>query len=225
MGEEGENEASFPTLKLAFAEMPESPEHPSTPPFQASATIPFKWEEQPGKPRHCIAIARPEPAKSLELPPCMNPADKFTKTPSPTTVLDGPYNVARPKFSSFRFTRDGADSFGSPEGTAFEALLGAKKGKGRGFFGKFKGGKREVGGGGSCRFSPSAVSSCDSEDMFAAVKNNCGVQIKRNGSFSNISHAKPTQLWTSFCHGIKQVIHWKGSKKSNKEGRNSRSDM
>ncbi|KAL1546165.1 hypothetical protein AAHA92_22806 [Salvia divinorum] len=220
MGEESEN---FPTLKLPFAEIPDSPEHPSTPPFQASATVPFKWEEQPGKPRPCSdIIARPKPAKSLELPPCMNPPDKFTKTPSPTTVLDGPYSVGRPKFSSFRFFRDGHDSLVSPEATA---LLGAKKsGKARGLFGKFKGGKREVadaGAGGSCRFSPSTVSSCNSEDLFS---NNCGVKINRNGSFSNLSHAKPSQLWTSFCHGIKQVMHWKGSKKSNKEGRHSRVD-
>ncbi|XP_047938224.1 uncharacterized protein At4g00950-like isoform X2 [Salvia hispanica] len=156
------NEACFPTLKLPFAEIPDSAEHPSTPPFQASATIPFKWEEQPGKPRPCSdIITRPKPAKSLELPPCM--ADKFTKTPSPTTVLDGPYSVGRPKFSSFRFFRDGPEA--------------------RGLFGKFKGGKTEAG---SCRFSPSTST-------------------------------------TSFCHGIKQVMHWKG-KKSNKEGRHSRVD-
>ncbi|KAG6437581.1 hypothetical protein SASPL_102500 [Salvia splendens] len=218
MGEESENEACFPTLKLPFAEIPDSPEHPSTPPFQASATIPFQWEEQPGKPRPCSdIITRPKPAKSLELPPCMsmNPADKFTKTPSPTTVLEGPYSVGRPKFSSFRFFREGHDSLVSPEAAA---LLGAKKsGKARGLFGKFKGGA-----GGSCRFSPSTVSSCsNSEDLFA---NNCGVKINRNGSFSNLSHAKPSQLWTSFCHGIKQIMHWKGRKKSNKEGRHSRVD-
>ncbi|XP_042017351.1 uncharacterized protein At4g00950-like [Salvia splendens] len=221
MGEDSENEPKFPTLKLPFAEIPDSPEHPSTPPFQASATVPFKWEEQPGKPRPCsdIIIARPKPAKSLELPPCMNPADKFTKTPSPTTVLDGPYSVGRPKFSSFRFFRDGHDSLVSPEAAS---LLGAKKsGKARGLFGKFKGGKKEVADGGSCRFSPSTVSSCNSEDLFT---NNCGVKITRNGSFSNLSHAKPSQLWTSICHGLKQVMHWKGSRKSNKEGRHSRVD-
>ncbi|KAH6789311.1 hypothetical protein C2S51_004317 [Perilla frutescens var. frutescens] len=229
MGEEDGKEAlNFSALKLEFLQIPggiNSPEHPSTPPFQASAAVPFKWEEQPGKPRPCSDMMISRAAKSLELPP------RFSKTPSPTTVLDGPYNVVvgRPKFSSFRFFRDSHiidSSFPtSPEGTAFDALLAAKKSggglKSRGFFTKFKGGKRDFDGG-SCRFSPSSVSvsSCDSDDRFAAVKNNCGVKITRNGSFSNInSHAKSSHLWTNIYQGIKQVMQWKSSKKSNKEGR------
>lgn len=206
MGEEkGE---SFPKLKLLLMpsmvmemEMPDSPEHPSTPPFQASsASVPFKWEEQPGKPRPCITP--PEPAKSLELPP-----HRFIKTPSPTTVLDGPYNVARPKFSSFRFLRDDQDSFRSPEGTTFdfEALLGAKKsGGGGGLFGKFKGGKTAVV---SCRFSPSSVSSsCEIEERFVGVKSNCGVKISRNGSFSSISQPKSSS--SSHIWVINQPFHF-----------------
>ncbi|KAL8494893.1 hypothetical protein ACS0TY_019163 [Phlomoides rotata] len=226
MGEEDERETCFPALRLPFLHIPaaaaatmDSPEHPSTPPLQTSASVPFQWEEKPGKPRPCsdIILLPDPPAKTLDLPPC-----KFTKTPSPTTVLDGPYNLPRPKFSSFRFFTDGHDSFdsfstASPEGTAIDLLLGGKKsgagGKTKGFFGKFKGGKKEFDGG-SCRFSPSSISS-----SYDSVKSGGGVKLKRNGSFSS-SHARPnSHLWTSIYQGIKQVMQWKSNKKSNKEGR------
>ncbi|KAK6142690.1 hypothetical protein DH2020_023038 [Rehmannia glutinosa] len=120
--QEDEIESKFSTLNFPFLPLPaatmHSPEHPSgtaTPPLQTLASVPFKWEEQPGKPRPCTdIIALPGPAKCLELPPCrMLLMDPTNKMPSPTTVLDGPYAVGRPMFSSFRFFREAQCSFDS----------------------------------------------------------------------------------------------------------------
>ncbi|CAM8917673.1 unnamed protein product [Rhodiola kirilowii] len=64
----------------------------STPPFQVSVSVPFKWEEEPGKPIPCTDLIHFTEPISLKLipPPRMAWVDpKVTKTPSPTTVLDG----------------------------------------------------------------------------------------------------------------------------------------
>ncbi|XP_051143326.1 uncharacterized protein At4g00950-like isoform X2 [Andrographis paniculata] len=70
---------------------PREPLHMLTPPLHPSASIPFQWEEAPGKPR---AAAPPDKAaRCLDLPPRLMLHDeaKITTIPSPTAVLDGPY--------------------------------------------------------------------------------------------------------------------------------------
>lgn len=213
MGEdEDEREACFSTLSFPFLPLPAaptmlSPDHPSgmaTPPLQALASVPFKWEELPGKPRPCTDIVvRPESAKCLELPPCRvlftEPAHRITKISSPTTVLDGPCNVGRPKFSSFRLFREARGSFdstssgGSPQ-SAVDVLLGKKKTTS--FFGrsfKFRSGKQEVDGG-SFRFSPFSTVGCDGAEKRSGVKMD-GKKLRRNGSFSSLSRAPSSHLW------------------------------
>ncbi|EYU38881.1 hypothetical protein MIMGU_mgv1a021126mg [Erythranthe guttata] len=106
MERKDEKEVSFSRLKFPLLPLPPDTVHSgtATPPLHTLASVPFKWEEQPGKPRPCTdIIALPEPEPALDLPPC-----RMTKLPSPTAVLDGPYNLdlARPKFSSFRFFRE-----------------------------------------------------------------------------------------------------------------------
>ncbi|PIN24551.1 hypothetical protein CDL12_02736 [Handroanthus impetiginosus] len=220
MGEEDEKEPIFSSLKLPFLHIPlatmDSPEHPSglsTPPLQTLVSVPFKWEEQPGKPRPCSdIIPLPEPVKCLELPPCrMEPANKITKTPSPTTVLDGPYNVGKPKFSSFRFLREGHDSFESCTSGSPEGLLGGSNKKG--FFSKFRGGRKEFDGG-SSRFSSSSFCSSDSDESCVKVKDSGGGKMRRNGSFYSFSHARPSHILATIYEGLKQVVQWKGSRKS-----------
>ncbi|CAM8974560.1 unnamed protein product [Rhodiola kirilowii] len=66
----------------------------SSPPFHSSASVPFKWEEKPGKPIPCTALIPFTEPISLKLipPPRMSWIEsKVTKTPSPTTVLYGPF--------------------------------------------------------------------------------------------------------------------------------------
>ncbi|KAL7158934.1 hypothetical protein ABFS83_02G176400 [Erythranthe nasuta] len=225
MGEENGREPR--TLKLPISaaatllSFMDSPEHPSaTPPM---ASVPFKWEEQPGKPRPCSYIlARPEP-KSLELPPMM-----MSRTPSPTSVLDG---VGRPKCSSFRFFLDGHDSFlhsatstpgdGDDDATLeYGLVFGSSKKKKKsssrryGLFGsKDKGGKKEFNGGIS-GFSPfsTTTTSCESDESFNIMR--------RNSSFSSVPLPKSSSpiTWATICSGLKQAIQWKSSRKSNKQG-------
>ncbi|XP_073145041.1 uncharacterized protein At4g00950-like [Henckelia pumila] len=203
----------------------------ATPPLQASVSVPFKWEEEPGKPRLCtalIALHEPE-AKFLELPPCRMPL--ITKTPSPTTVLDGPYNLSRPKFSSFRIFRENHDSFdsyssASPESAVDDMWIG-KKINGRrtpanGFLSrtnlKWRGGKREFGGDVVGYFSPVySVAGCDS-DTESCKKVKMEGKLKRLASISTISDRPTTRtkLWAAIYEGIKQVIPWKSAKKSQK---------
>ncbi|GAA0147614.1 hypothetical protein LIER_36550 [Lithospermum erythrorhizon] len=92
-------------LTLPLYSGPLSPEHPgmATPPlYTTSASIPFTWEEEPGKPRPPSSPLPPNTTSNiLELPPGL------ARTPSPTTVLDGPYNIHSSSISSsFRFLND-----------------------------------------------------------------------------------------------------------------------
>ncbi|ONI01206.1 hypothetical protein PRUPE_6G127900 [Prunus persica] len=70
-----------------------------TPPLQTSVSVPFQWEEAPGKPRHCSTTeSKAKCARSLELPSrLLNEAAKTTNMPFPTTVLEGP-DVGRTLF-------------------------------------------------------------------------------------------------------------------------------
>lgn len=189
-----EVEPCLPTHKFPFLPTaPLSPDHPSgmaTPPLHALASVPFKWEELPGKPRPCTdIIVRPEPAaKCLEPPPC----SKMAKMPSPTTVLDGPYNLGRPKFSSFRIFREKQRSFDSSSGggspqSSVDVLVG-KKNNGRLKMSRLFGRslrKKDGDDGGSFGFSsPSSFAGFD-DCVFAEGK------MTRNGSFSSFPEPAP----------------------------------
>ncbi|KAE9595817.1 hypothetical protein Lal_00030770 [Lupinus albus] len=70
-----------------------SPDRPGmkTPPLHTLVSIPFGWEEQPGKPKPCTQlVCFSNKQKCLELPPrlLINDAKQL---PSPTTVLEGPH--------------------------------------------------------------------------------------------------------------------------------------
>lgn len=193
MGEEVQVH-KFPFLPTAAL----SPEHPSgmaTPPLHALASVPFKWEEQPGKPRPCTdIIVRPEPAKCLEPPPC----SKMAKMPSPTTVLDGPYNLGRPKFSSFRIFREKQRSFDSSSGSgggsphsSVDVLVG-KKSNGRLKMSRPFGRslrKKDGDDGGIFGFSPPSSFGGFDDSVFVEGK------MTRNGSFSSFSQPASTPLW------------------------------
>ncbi|XP_047960038.1 uncharacterized protein At4g00950-like [Salvia hispanica] len=200
-----------PTYKLPAALSPEHPSGAATPPLHALASVPFKWEEQPGKPRPCTdIILRPEPAarRCLELPPC-----RITKMPSPTTVLDGPDNLGRPKFSSFRLFREKQISFDSSSGGSSPQsyVTVGKKSSGRrlkmsSLFGRslrVRSGGKEADEG-SLGFSPSSFAGFESH-----------VEGKKIASFSRSS---PTPLLATMYEGLKQAIPWKRTRKSKKEG-------
>ncbi|AES72519.1 hypothetical protein MtrunA17_Chr3g0126981 [Medicago truncatula] len=95
-------------------------------PPQTMISIPFKWEEAPGKPRHyhtqseLVNTVR----TTLELPPRLLFLDAKVDVPSPTTVLDGPYVGRAMSFtSSYRTSRENWNSnFGSSRWSGFRKI-------------------------------------------------------------------------------------------------------
>ncbi|KAL6493945.1 hypothetical protein OROGR_031854 [Orobanche gracilis] len=236
MGENNGRRPSFSSLnhplilhRPSSASAMDSPDHPSgisTPSLRPAASVPFKWEQEPGKPRPGIQVTTPpEPAKCLEPPPCRmqfsaastDPATKITETPSPSSILEGPYdyNVGRAGFSSSRFLiRDGQDSSGSYCSAGIEiptregALPGGRKSRGKGLFGKFNGG----GGGVDPGCFECSSRSCDSSDESRRkrMENSGGKKkMRRRASFSGDSHPKSSHIWATIYEGFKHVIHWK----------------
>ncbi|KAL2893279.1 hypothetical protein RDABS01_009188, partial [Bienertia sinuspersici] len=138
---------TIPTLQLFSLPPPKSPHHSSSPNLitsplhTSSASVPFSWEEQPGKPLPCLTLALPSnnnnAIKCLDLPPRLLNETKFTKTPSPTTVLEGPYSSSSSSFnvgksSSFRFRRKRQGSF---DGFSLEGSGGNSSSPDRGLLG------------------------------------------------------------------------------------------
>lgn len=86
-----------------------------TPPLQAPVSVPFEWEEAPGKPRVWIrGEEKARSARCLQLPPKMSTRVKISDFCSPTIVLDGPYAVGRSvSFEKSDGGRERARLFGS----------------------------------------------------------------------------------------------------------------
>ncbi|XP_040989760.1 uncharacterized protein At4g00950 isoform X2 [Juglans microcarpa x Juglans regia] len=223
---EAEPEASS-ILKLPLLSVPPmmhstDPSGMQTPPLHSSASVPFRWEEEPGKPRPCTTLTNLT-TKCLELPPRL----LFdTKLPSPTTVLEGPF-VGRSRFQSASFRITSGECYGSfshERSGQLGAITASNKSgvKERGWFGSwgrkaFKA-KREVGG--SC--SHVFPSSLDREsDGGSSVGEGNSTKVKmtkfrRTGSLSNLSHAR-SHFWATMYKGLKQVVPW-GSRKLKKDG-------
>ncbi|GKU87917.1 hypothetical protein SLEP1_g2244 [Rubroshorea leprosula] len=91
----------------------------STPP---SASVPFHWEEEPGKPKPCTALSTftiPDDfaKKCLELPPrLLVDAKQYS---SPTTVLEGPYIGWSSRFQSFRIAKNSSPSTQLLDGSTY----------------------------------------------------------------------------------------------------------
>lgn len=188
-----------------------SPDPPGmrTPPLYTLASVPFRWEEEPGKPRPCTALipfpTNTEP-KSLELPPCrhsllldLSKNTVYKTTPSPTTVLEGPYNN---KFTSasFRFFKEECRQ-GSFESSTASCCTSPEKGqlcskklhKGRAFFGSWRQitPHKPCNGGGKIKRDVTASSSYMDASSFWSEKRVNITKIKRNGSFCTLSQPRP----------------------------------
>ncbi|XVF73010.1 hypothetical protein PTKIN_Ptkin12aG0167200 [Pterospermum kingtungense] len=251
MGCEAENESSYPyppKLPLMLSDSHailhmHSPERSGalTPPYHASASVPFRWEEEPGKPKPCTQLtpfSNPSDfaRKCLELPPRLLLDAKITKLSSPPTVLEGPY-MGRARFQSSSF-RIGSECYGSfragsvsPENEMEDHGIGtmvlSKRGysKEKGFLGSWRRRtslkpRREVVGGNSYVFPSSVDRDRDSECSREGAEENSNTSVKitrirRVGSFSTISHPKP-HFWASIYEGLKQVVPW--SKREKKDG-------
>ncbi|KAK4749731.1 hypothetical protein SAY87_027180 [Trapa incisa] len=206
-------EAATPKLRLSLHSLPKKPpELPGmlTPPIQTPASVPFRWEEAPGRPRpFCTGDSKPPIARCLELPPRLLKEAKVTSIPSPTTVLDGPY-VGRSASNtwshgiggSFRSPDDGIKIsevkmdkvlfFGSNRWAPLKEKCEAPNGENDPF--SFV----EDGGSGG-------IFTCSTRLGEPKVKI---TRVKRRGSLFNLSHSK-SHLWASIYESIKQAVPWR----------------
>eukprot|EP00262_Sarcandra_glabra_P012419 TRINITY_DN3195_c0_g1_i2.p1 TRINITY_DN3195_c0_g1~~TRINITY_DN3195_c0_g1_i2.p1 ORF type:complete len:224 (+),score=37.12 TRINITY_DN3195_c0_g1_i2:52-672(+) len=188
------------TPKLSLFSFPSHTPEPAgmvTPPLRTSASVPFVWEEAPGKPRTCDS--KPNTARCLDLPPRLLSEVKITSLPSPTTVLDGPYASRSATFSSsFREIQRSLNKSCSPE-KKDERFVGFWSKKKRL---KVKGNGRENSLEGSSN-GFSDVDDCVVDESKVKI-----TRFKRSGSFLNISNTT-NHLWASIYGSVKQVVPWR----------------
>ncbi|XP_047319343.1 uncharacterized protein LOC124922668 [Impatiens glandulifera] len=179
MEKEWNNEAkalsNLPSLS-SFSSLPlisQSPDNSGTrtPPINTTASVPFRWEQEPGKPHPCTAlitfpITTHNKYLQLQLPPRLLqlPAPADSKLTSPTTVLDqGPYMVEQ-------------GSFGRAQLGDMVLIKNRGGGKGKtGFFRSWRMGKKKSNNG-------EKFDNDDDDDDNEIIK------MRRNGSL--ISHNK-----------------------------------
>lgn len=121
-----------PTPKLSLFSLPdklhESPARMLTSPIHTLASVPFKWEDAPGKPSPPCMPQSDEPKidRCLELPPWLLAKAQESNLPSPATVLDGPYeprSLSLGKGSSFR----SSENLGTKVKTKGKAMFGSSR--------------------------------------------------------------------------------------------------
>ncbi|KAJ9146537.1 hypothetical protein P3X46_028787 [Hevea brasiliensis] len=208
------SEAS-PTPRLPLFSLRSKSNEPQglpTPPIHTLASVPFQWEEAPGKPRPCTTTNEQQPksktARCLELPPRLLCEAKVNNLPSPTTILDGPYlGHSRSRSRSLSFGK-GMSSFSSLEN------LGRRGNKGRMIFGSsrwgsFRRNKEVVEG--SVDFSSSPVFDSGDGGLSTKVKI---TRIRRKSSFLSFSSTR-SHLWTNIYESFKQVVPWRRRQQRN----------
>ncbi|XP_027339459.1 uncharacterized protein At4g00950-like [Abrus precatorius] len=175
------HEPSHAPTKLSLLNSPPTMP-PGTPPPQTTVSVPFKWEEAPGKPRHCHTQS--EPARTLELPPrllLLHAKVSNMDGPSPTTVLDGPYVGRAMSFtSSYRTPREHWNSgFGSTRWSGFRKI-------------------NKEDDEGSFDFS----THCSTKPKVKITR------VSKRGNFFTLSKPR-SHLWASIYESFKQVVPWR----------------
>ncbi|XP_022737067.1 uncharacterized protein At4g00950 [Durio zibethinus] len=213
MGLEADCETT-PTPKLSLYSFPCKAKEPSgmiTPPIYTSVSIPFQWEEAPGKPRPCptsdtdtTSQSKPNAVRCLELPPKLLAEAKVASLSSPTTVLEGP-DAGR--FVSYTLSFRKGGSFRSPDNKR------AIKGKvtfGSGRWGSFRKAGRVVQG--SFDFSTPVVEGEDAGGAQVKI-----TRVRRKGSLLSLSRAR-SHVLASIYESFKQVVPWRrGQEKMKKK--------
>ncbi|KAG8390421.1 hypothetical protein BUALT_Bualt01G0081600 [Buddleja alternifolia] len=199
------------TPKLSLSKLPCKPREPLhmlTPPLRPSVSIPFQWEEAPGKPRS-TAAPPPQPAtppssknkaaRCLELPPRLLHDDaKITIMPSPTTVLDGPY-VGRSLSLACTFSFRKGMVTGREDGVR-PGKRGSGGNLGSGRWGSFREEGKFVRG--SSDFSHSLG------DIFKIDKNVKITRVRRRRSFFSLSTINSNLLGDIYA-SFKQAVPWR----------------
>ncbi|KAF5731264.1 hypothetical protein HS088_TW19G00870 [Tripterygium wilfordii] len=193
--------------KLSLFSLPNKPnqEPPGmlTPPLRTSVSVPFQWEEVPGRPRpSTITDAEPKPktARSLDLPPRL----LINEANSPTTVLDGPY-ISKGGWSSksTSFRRSPSEIWG-PKKDRPAILFGSTR------WGSLKKSTKEAVGNSSEHFSSSSVAADKSSEGSAGDPKVRITRIRRRTSFMSFSDKSTrSHMWASFYDSFKQVVPWR----------------
>ncbi|KAK8484404.1 hypothetical protein V6N13_046771 [Hibiscus sabdariffa] len=199
-----------PPPKLSLYSLPSKAKEPSwmaTPPIHTSVSIPFKWEEAPGKPRPCGAASQSKPhsVRCLELPPRLLAEAKVSNMPSPTTTLDGPDAAGRLVSRTLSFRK------GSPDDDRRVSKEKAAFGSSR--WGSFrKHGRRVVQG----SFDSSSTPVVDGGDTGGGAQVKI-TRVRRKGSLSSLSEAR-SHVLASIYESFKQVVLWRrGQEKTKKK--------
>ncbi|CAN4097383.1 unnamed protein product [Withania somnifera] len=201
--EAAEVEPIIPKLPL-FSPHDHKEKCSTSPVHHTLASVPFQWEKEPGKP-NTINL----PINTTFKPKCLEPPPRlyFINTPSPTTVLDGPYynnisTTVKPKFSSssFQFLKNIRKT---PETEQFVK---------RGNWWQ-RNVKHKTGINSSSVFLASIDSTgkCDEGRSCSARM----ASFRRNGSSFNLSATKSHMMWANIYEGFKKAIPWKRSKPNN----------
>ncbi|CAL0319520.1 unnamed protein product [Lupinus luteus] len=167
---------------------PEDTPPPPPPPPQTEVSVPFIWEEAPGKPRRCHTQSEPNndnTTRTLELPPRLLVLDKV-EVPSPTTVLGGPYVGRAMSFStSYRTHRECWNSnFGSTRWSGTRKINKESEG--------------------SFDFSGTITLGTPQQNRVKITR------VQRRESFFNLSQPKPkSHFWGSIYESFKHMVPWR----------------
>ncbi|KAK8521108.1 hypothetical protein V6N12_005023 [Hibiscus sabdariffa] len=200
-----------PPPKLSLYSLPSKAKEPSgmaTPPIHTSVSIPFQWEEAPGKPRPCgvASQSKPHSVRCLELPPRLLAEAKVSNMPSPTTILDGPDAAGRLVSRTLSFRK------GSPDDRRVskeKAVFGSSR------WGSFRKHGRVVQG--SFDFSSTPVVDGGDTGGGAQVKI---TRVRRKGSLSSLSEAR-SHVLASIYQSFKQVVPWRRGQEKTKKKKGS----
>ncbi|KAF5732432.1 hypothetical protein HS088_TW18G01127 [Tripterygium wilfordii] len=193
--------------KLSLFSLPNKPNHEEppgflTPPLRTSASVPFQWEEAPGRPRpSTIAHTKPKlkNARSLDLPPRL----LINEDNSPTTVLDGPYMGK----GGWSFRRSPSEIWGPKKDRPAAIFFGSTRWR------SFKKSTKEAVG--SSSFDYFSSSSSIAADKSSTVGSNGNpklriTRIRRRTSFMRFSDKLTrSNVWASIYESFKQVVPWR----------------
>ncbi|CAN0889555.1 Uncharacterized protein At4g00950 [Linum grandiflorum] len=201
-------------------------------PLHTSASVPFRWEQHPGKPIHNddddvdVHLLQSEPRKkSLDLPPrlLIMEEDRSRLQSSSFRLVKRDWQLG----SSFRRTESSLDGRRGVF-SSFKVLLGGVNDGGS------SNGGREVGGNHSSYVFPAYLDgggcsnlSYDEEEgsfkeeakVVESSSRRRSTEISRSGSFS--AATKSHHFWATIYEGLKQVVPWRRrrGKKSKDRGR------
>ncbi|KAI6707774.1 hypothetical protein NL676_010736 [Syzygium grande] len=244
--EPGESIGTAPRKLLLVSVAPKMVESPDrsgmrTPPFHTTAAVPFRWEEEPGKPRPCSALAivpssgPGEPYSAtrtcLELPPKLLSEAIIAKMPSSVGGQQtSSFRMGGECYGSFRSyvvaerVGDGDDEEGIDVGAAREGVVRSKPSGWWWWFGGSSWSRRknrEMSGAGSSyvfpSFSCNYVVDRESSEWRSECRNGNN-NMRRAGSFPLLSSYSNSHFsWATLYGGLKEAIPWR--RRSGKAGK------